>query len=60
MIEETTQLSRRYLANPHHGISLIDTLKKKNAVDLRSNMIITYLGNGYVEINPIDVNKIYK
>ncbi len=57
MYKKDIRLSRRYLANPHQKQSFLERLKINNSIDLRNNMVITDLGNGYSEIKPIDSNK---
>ncbi|PFD32543.1 hypothetical protein CN269_04340 [Bacillus thuringiensis] len=57
MLEKDTNLSRRYLANPHQKQSFLERLKINNSIDLRDNRVIVDLGNGYSEIKPIDSNK---
>lgn len=57
MYKESQSLSRKWLANPHHNISLYERLKQKNAVDLRGNFMIIENENFYDEIRPINPEK---
>ncbi|PGA32113.1 hypothetical protein [Bacillus wiedmannii] len=57
MHKKDIKLSRRHLANPHQKQSFIERLKINNSIDLRDNMVIIDLGNGYSEIKPRDSNK---
>ncbi|WP_235608369.1 MULTISPECIES: hypothetical protein [Bacillus amyloliquefaciens group] len=60
MFREANELSRKYLANPHQGKSFIERLKSNKSIDLRDNMVIIDLGNGYSDIKPRDENKRFK
>jgi hypothetical protein len=50
-------LTRERLENPHYGQDRKERLIKSGAIDLRDNCRIVDLGNGYVEITPIDPSK---
>lgn len=60
MFQEANVLSRKYLANPHQDKSFIERLKSNKSIDLRENMVIIELGNGYSDIKPLDENKRFK
>ena len=59
MFQETKKLSREYLANPHADVPYIERLIASGAVDLRDNHRTVDLGNGYVEVVPIDKTKLW-
>ena len=52
--------SRHQLANPFSKYSFYDQLIKKGAVDLRANILIGDLGNGFSKATPINQNKIFQ
>jgi hypothetical protein len=54
---ESETLSRHFLANPFQNIPLSERLKKNHSIDLRDNIAIVDIGNGYSMIKPIDKSK---
>jgi hypothetical protein len=55
----TKSLSRGQLANPYPNTSVKDRLKAKKTVDLRNNVKLVDLGNGYVQRVVMDRSKTY-
>ncbi|NOU72531.1 hypothetical protein GC098_14025 [Paenibacillus sp. LMG 31458] len=49
--------SRHQLTNPFSSETRHERLIKSGAVDIKDNMIIQDMGNGYATILPIDKNK---
>lgn len=61
MIEiRNKRISREYLANPFPKETYKSRLIKSNSIDLRDNIILENLGNGYLNIKIIDKGKILK
>ncbi|MFZ4452104.1 hypothetical protein [Salibacterium aidingense] len=54
------KMSRKYLANPQQDKSYRARLFSNKSIDLRDNIVIADLGNGYGDINPKDENKRFK
>jgi hypothetical protein len=50
-------LTREKLENPHSTIDFKERLIRSGAIDLENNHNIIDLGNGYVQIVPIDPTK---
>jgi hypothetical protein len=49
-----------YLANPFCSDCYEDRLEASESIDLRDNHMVIDLGNGYVQIEPIDSSKKFK
>ncbi|AZJ21733.1 hypothetical protein [Bacillus cereus] len=57
LFKESNRLSRRFLANKHQHDSVQKRLNLNNSTDLRDNIKIKDLQNGFIEINPINESK---
>ncbi|ONG66652.1 hypothetical protein BKK42_29015 [Bacillus cereus] len=57
MFKESSKLSRRFLANKHQHNSVDQRLKMNQSTDLRNNIKIEDLQNGFVRISPINAAK---
>ncbi|WP_223592763.1 hypothetical protein [Neobacillus bataviensis] len=58
--KKASELSRKYLANPHQNKSFLERLKNNNSIDLRDNCYVIDLGNGYNSFKPIDKSKYFE
>ncbi|MGH0827268.1 hypothetical protein ACQVTX_02710 [Bacillus pretiosus] len=59
LFKESNQLSRRFLANKHQSDSIHKRLILNNSTDLRNNIQIKDLQNGFMQISPLDESKKY-
>ena len=57
IVKHAGSLPRQKLANPHMDTPLEERLRKAGAIDLRDNLRIEPLGNGYSRIVPVDPSK---
>lgn len=58
--KQKSQISRGFLGNPFPRETKYERLIKSKAVDLRDNIQYIDLNNGYLEILPINPNKIFE
>jgi len=54
------ELSRQRLVNPHIGTSYHEQLRKGHAVDLRDNVRIEHLENGYARAVALDPARLWE
>ncbi|MFG3613475.1 hypothetical protein [Rummeliibacillus stabekisii] len=57
--QDTQNLSRSWLSNPHRDKPIDKRLQKINAINLEDNFKIIQLNDSYVEIIPIDKNQTF-
>lgn len=60
MRKQQAQISRGFLGNPFPRETKYERLVNSKAVDLRDNIQFNDLNNGYLEILPINPNKLFK
>lgn len=53
------RLTRQQIADPHADVPHLDKLAEAGAVDLRDNVVVESLGNGYATARPVDQSKVH-